>query len=62
MTLSELRSAAVAEARRILTDPAICAADPQLGQQAWCFLKKLSGHPVVPPRHPRRRRPAEVAS
>jgi hypothetical protein len=62
MTLSEWRDTRAAEARRIITDPALCAARPFLGQASWCLLKKLSGHPVAPPLRQQRRRAPEVAS
>lgn len=51
MTPNEWRDARLAEARRIVTSPALCRAHPGLRALAWCALKKAQGTPIlqVPP-------------
>lgn len=39
--------AAIANARRIVSDPATCAARPNLARLAWLILHSAKGRPAV---------------
>lgn len=39
--------AAIANARRIVSDPATCAASPTLARLAWLILHSAKGRPAI---------------
>ncbi len=39
--------AAIANARRIVSDPAACAASPTLARLAWLILHSAKGRPAI---------------